>query len=138
MDNKFITKDSWQREEFSTWSKRDVSTWKPRYDLISHYALKRIAMLLWRGAEKYGERNWELWQPTDRLLESWLRHLYQYIEWDTSEDHLSAVCFNVMAIMHFQEENDRWQLNSLLKNKADVLFLKENSNEDATANWWNF
>lgn len=100
----FTTKDSWEREEFDTWSKRDTNKWKPRFDLISPFALKRIADLMARWAEKYWERNRELWQPEERFLESWLRHLYQYIMWDRSEDHLSAVCFNIMAIIHFQEK----------------------------------
>ena len=105
-DPKFITKDSWERQEFDTWSKRDTNKWKPRYDLISPYALKPIAELMARWAEKYGCRNWELWQPIERFEESWLRHFYQYLQWDKTEDHLSAVCFNVMAILHFREKWD--------------------------------
>lgn len=120
----FSTKDSWNRQDFGTWSVRDTNEWKPRYDLISVHSLKRIAMLMSRWAEKYWERNWEKWQPTDRFLESAMRHMFQYAEWDVSEDHLSAICFNIMSIMHFQETNTDWRWNELLKNKADYLFIQ--------------
>ena len=104
----FETKDSGAREEFSTGSKRDTNEWKSRFDLVSPYALSRIADLMARWAQKYWERNRELGQPKLRFIESWLRHFYQYIMWDTSEDHLAAVCFNVMAIMHFEETGADW------------------------------
>lgn len=32
---------------------------KPRYDLISPYALEALATVLAYGAKKYGDRNWE-------------------------------------------------------------------------------
>lgn len=102
----FVTKDSWKREEFWTGSLRDTNDWKPRFDLISPFALERIADLMARWAEKYWERNWELGQPKHRFIESWLRHLYQYIMGDRSEDHLAAVCFNIMAIMHFEQTTE--------------------------------
>lgn len=116
----FNTKDSWAREEFSTGSLRDTQEWKPRYDLISTHWLKRLALLMARWADKYWERNWELWQETDRFLASAMRHMFQYAEWDTTEDHLAAVCFNVMGIIHMQEE---WRTD-MLKNKADIIFVK--------------
>jgi len=74
-----------------------------------------------RGAYKYWERNRELWQETDRFLASAMRHMFQYAEWDITEDHLSAILFNVMWIIHMQEE---WRTD-ILKNKADRLFIKK-------------
>lgn len=124
MEKDYKTKDSWNRQQFSTWSQRDVNTGKPRYDLISVKALTRIAHLLGRGAKKYGDRNRELGQPTDRLLESLMRHMFQYADWDTSEDHLAAVCFNAMAIIHFQENNTYGKFNDLLVNDADKKYLE--------------
>lgn len=99
----FETKDSGKREDFSTGSVRDTQEGKPRQDLISPFALKRWGHLMARGAEKYGERNWEKGQPFSRLSGSGLRHLLQFMEGDTSEDHLAAVLFNIGAIIHFQE-----------------------------------
>lgn len=100
---KFITKDSGKRIKYKTGAKRDVSKDKPRFDLISPYALKRVADLMARGAEKYGEWNWSKGIPRERCYESMLRHAYQYSLGDISEDHLSAVIFNAMCIIHYQE-----------------------------------
>jgi len=102
--NDYVVRDSGERQRFDTGAVRDTQEGKPRYDLISPLALHRIAMLMMRGAVKYGDRNWEKGMPQDRLLASAMRHLYAWINKpDDGEDHLAAVCFNVMAIMHFEE-----------------------------------
>lgn len=102
----FITKDSGKRQEFASGAVRDTVEGKPRYSLIPVKALRRWADLMARGAEKYGERNWELGMPTSRYLDSGMRHLFSYLEGDRTEDHLSAVLFNVGAMIHF--ENTEW------------------------------
>ena len=84
---------------------RDTNEGKARYDLISIPALTRLAELMARGAKKYSERNREMGIPVSRCYESALRHLFQYRSGDRTEDHLAAVCFNVFAIMHFEETN---------------------------------
>jgi hypothetical protein len=99
----FETKDSGKRQDFETGARRDVQDDKPRYDLVSIIALKRIAELLGRGAAKYGDRNWEKGIPLDRYYASMFRHMIQWAEGDTSEDHLAAVCFNAMGIMHTEQ-----------------------------------
>lgn len=94
----FITKDSGQRQEFSTGMKRDVQTNKPRYDLLDRPLLKRWAELMARGAEKYGENNWRkaaTQEEMDRFDASLLRHVFQLLDGDRSEDHSAAICFNV-------------------------------------------
>jgi hypothetical protein len=104
MEKSFETKDSGARQEFDTGAKRDTQEGKPRYSLISPFALKRLAMLMVRGAEKYDEWNWEKGMPYSRFYESAERHLKQwYMQEEMQEDHLAAVLFNIMAIMHFQE-----------------------------------
>lgn len=100
----YITLDSGSRVDFVTGSRRDVSAGKPRYDLIGRHMLRRLAELMARGAEKYGERNWELGQPTARSFESLLRHAYQFVDGDELEDHLAAVIFNAMSLIHVLEE----------------------------------
>lgn len=96
----FITKDSGKRQEFSTGMQRDTQDGKPRYDLIPLAFLKIWAMLMSRGAEKYGARNWEkanTKEELDRFESSAFWHLMQYLEGDRSEDHATAVAFNVAA-----------------------------------------
>ena len=96
-------KDSGEREDFPTGAVRDTEKGKPRYDLISVSALTRLAHHLRKGAEKYSARNWEKGMDYSRLYSSALRHLMQWASGDEEEDHLAAVLFNVMALVHFDE-----------------------------------
>lgn len=98
----FVTKDSGARQEFPSGSVRDTSVGKPRPDLISPRATLRHAALMSRGAERYGERNWELGQPVSRYLESLLRHILMYQLGERTEDHLAAARFNVDGMIHFE------------------------------------
>jgi hypothetical protein len=94
----FETKDSGKREEFSTGMRRDTQDDKPRYDLIDRPFLKRWAELMARGAKKYGEENWRKAATEEELTRfraSAIRHLFQYLEGDKSEDHCVAVAFNL-------------------------------------------
>jgi hypothetical protein len=114
MVKQFETKDSGERELFPSGSVRDSERDKPRYDLISPQALTRLALLMGRGALKYDSWNWSKGMNVSRLFSSAYRHLMQYYLNDKTEDHLSAVLFNVMAIIHF-EEVGREDLNDLPK-----------------------
>jgi hypothetical protein len=97
--DKFITKDSGERESFPTGMVRDTSTMKARYDLIYLPMLKRWAELMARGAKKYGDRNWELAatkREEERFKESAFRHFMQWFaNDDIDEDHAAAVFFNI-------------------------------------------
>ena len=108
----FVTKDSGEREQFDTGSQRDSQAGKPRYDLIPSLALKRVADLYARGAEKYDDWNWAKGQNYSRVMASLERHLHAFKQGETSEDHLAAVVWNALAIMHFQETG-RTELDDL-------------------------
>ena len=96
-------KDSGEREEFPTGSKRDTRKGKGRFDLISPIALREIAVVYEKGAEKYGERNWEKGQPLSRFLDSALRHLNQVIEGNVDENHAAQAAWNIMSFIHIRE-----------------------------------
>lgn len=100
-------KDSGARQSFETGAVRDTQDGKPRFDLISAPALSRLAQHMSNGAKKYGDRNWEKGIPTSRCLASAMRHLYSWVTGDRSEDHLSAILFNVMAIIHWEETKNK-------------------------------
>jgi len=103
----FITKDSGRREEFKTGMVRDTQDDKPRYDLIDGAFLKRWAELMARGAKKYGENNWRKAATEDELTRfkaSAIRHLFQYLDGDSSEDHAVAVAFNLAGAEMVQEK----------------------------------
>lgn len=102
MSNDFIVKDSGARQEFETGARRDTQESKPRYDLISPFSLERLAWVYARGAEKYGDRNWEKGIPYSRYLASGERHLQQFKQGDTDEDHLAQAVWNLMSILHHQ------------------------------------
>lgn len=51
---------------------------KPRFDLITPYAIEQLAKVLTRGAEKYAERNWELGMPWSKVIASLERHLHAF------------------------------------------------------------
>jgi len=96
----FYTKDSGKRQKFETGMVRDTNDDKPRYDLIWLQGLKRVAELMARGAKKYGARNWEkasTQEELERFQESLLRHTFQYLEGDRSEDHMAAIVFNAFG-----------------------------------------
>ena|ERR1700719_3926950 len=96
--NMFETKDSGKRQVFETGMQRDVQTDKPRYDLIDRVFLKRWAELMARGAQKYGEENWrkaETQEELNRFKASAIRHMYQWLDGDESEDHAAAIAFNL-------------------------------------------
>ena len=100
--------DSGNRQQFSTGSRRDTNENKPRYDLISLPALERVAEICRKGAQKYGDHNWRLGQPTSRFYESAFRHLMQWAQGNTDEDHLAQAVWNLMSIaqVEYDVNND--------------------------------
>lgn len=91
-------------------AQREIKIGKGRPDLISPFALKRIGKWLELGAIRYGGRNWEKGMPFDTYMQGVDRHLLEYKCGDRSEDHLAAICFGIMAIMHHEElgEDAKW------------------------------
>lgn len=102
-DGEPALKDSGQREHFPSGMVRDIRTGKGRYDLISPYTMRRLARIMEKGCEKYGERNWEQGAPADRFLDSCLRHLGQWQMGMHDEDHLGQALWNLHCIVHFDE-----------------------------------
>lgn len=100
----YATRDSGAREEWETGSKRDTRVSKGRYDLLPVAAIRRLAELLERGADKYGDRNWQLGQPLSRFVDSGLRHAFQVADGEDDEDHAAAVLFNFAAYIYTLEK----------------------------------
>lgn len=97
------THDSGQRTTFNTGSQRDIQENKGRFDLISPWALIRLARVLERGAKKYEARNWEKGQPFSQYINSTTRHIVQFLAGDRSEDHLGQAMWNLHALVHTEE-----------------------------------
>jgi hypothetical protein len=110
--------DSGERITYDHGGMREPSTGKGAYELISPFALERLAMWYERGAQKYADRNWEKGIPFGRLIQSATRHLVRWEKGDRSEDHLAAVCWNIMAMIHFEETGQACEWNNYPKYQA--------------------
>ena len=96
--------DGGERMTFGeTSAQREPATGKGRPDLISPFALTRVAKWYELGANKYADRNWEKGMPFSRYTASMFRHVIAWMKGDESEDHLSAIIWNAMCMMHHQE-----------------------------------
>lgn len=82
---------------------REPSTGKGRYDLITPFGMRRLAMWYEAGSRKYADRNWEKGMPFSRYIDSAKRHIDKFIMGMDDEDHLSAAAWNILAIIHHEE-----------------------------------
>lgn len=96
-------KSSGKTRSFESGSIRDDATGKAPMELLPLDLLMRVAVWYGLGAEKYGEDNWRLGQPQKKVIGSLLRHLTKYTMGDESEDHLAAVVWNALCLMHVDE-----------------------------------
>lgn len=99
---------------------REPTNGKGRYDLISPFALRRLAEWTELGAVKYAPRNWEKGMPFSRYTDSAMRHLQKFIMGMEDEDHLAAAIWNLHAIIHHQElgQTDLDDMPHYLSNKS--------------------
>ncbi len=99
--------DSGERQEFNTGSVRDTRNGKGRFDLVTPFAMRRIARHYENGAVKYGDRNWEKGLPIMRYLDSAERHINDLkvamLLGEQTEDHAAAIAWNMFGFMHTEE-----------------------------------
>lgn len=125
-------KDSGARQEFETGARRDLQTGKGRPDLIPTLFIQRLGVVMEKGAEKYGDRNWEKGMPLSRYYASAMRHLMQAFDGDTDEDHLGQCAFNVAALMWTINEIDTGRLPEHLDDRP---FARDAAGPLSTAGW---
>jgi hypothetical protein len=112
---KFVMKDGGKKQSFGEgMAIRDTADDKPRPDLISPFAEERQGAWLGMGARKYAERNWEKGMPFSRCVASLRRHIMRFQQGMKDEDHLAAVMFNAMALIHYEEMIERGVLPASL------------------------
>lgn len=85
---------------YETGSVRSSAVEDYRYDLITPIGLAAVARTCAEGAAKYGDHNWEKGQPVSDILNHAIKHLYDFLSGDRSEDHLGHAAWNVMAAIH--------------------------------------
>ena len=110
-------KNSGKVRKMKSGVKRDRSKGKGRYDLLPPEAIRRLAKHYENGAKIYGDRNWEIGMPLSWLIDSALRHIFQILERDQSEDHAAAALWNIAGFITMQE---RIEKGDLLKELDDL------------------
>lgn len=113
--------DSGQVRLSPTGAQRDANEGKGRYDLISPIAIARLARINQLGAEKRGDRNWEKGMNMQWFVDSAMRHLFEYLEGMTNEDHLAQCFWNIMCAMHTEEMIARGLLPAELMDLPNYL-----------------
>lgn len=98
-----VVKEMKKVRRFKTGAVRCRTDGEGRYDLLSPHAIHRLALVFEEGAKKYSDRNWERGIPEGDLIDHALRHIFQHMMGDTSEDHIGHAFWNLGAILHFQE-----------------------------------
>lgn len=95
--------DGGTRERFGNGAIREADPHKAAMEGVSPYAMERIGLLYTRGGQKYDDfRNWEKGMPYTRCLGAILRHTYAYMRRDNSEDHLAAIAWNAVCLLHYE------------------------------------
>lgn len=71
-------------------------------------ALWEVAKVSTFGANKYGVNSWQnLSNPKERYMDALCRHLFQHLQGNKVDSdsgllHLSAVCWNALALLEFE------------------------------------
>ena len=74
-------------------------------------ALWKVAEVSTFGANKYGENSWQnLDNAKSRYLDALCRHLFKHLQGEKIDNesgllHLSAVCWNALALLEFELDN---------------------------------
>lgn len=72
--------------------------------------LLEVSIHFEEGAKKYGERNWEKGIPTQRYIDSAVRHYLKWLRGDDDERHDRAFCWNIICCIwtciHHPELNE--------------------------------
>src|SRR5688572_5557820 len=81
---------------------------KRRLDLLSVPAMEGTADVLTHGANKYGDRNWELGLDYNRPYGALLRHLYAWwngedADPDSGMHHLDHAACELMFLQHYSK-----------------------------------
>jgi Domain of unknown function (DUF5664) len=77
------------------------------YTLIPIEPLKALAKHYTDGAKVHGDWNWKKCVDMNSFKSSAYRHLIAVLEDDTTEDHISACIWNLMALKYNQIKNDK-------------------------------
>lgn len=126
-------KFSGEKETFSTGATQESKEGRPRPELISPLAMKRLAHHYANGAKNHEARNWEAGLPMAERFASLYRHVLDYQEGDREEDHLAAIMWNAAALMHYEEMIARGMLPASLNDMPTYIPILEGEMLDEKA-----
>ena len=93
---------------FKSGATRSEDAEEERFDLISPFAMQRLARVYAEGAKTHGSANWERGVPLDATLNHMERHLQMWKAEKKSgkkigdDDHMAKVAWGAFAIMHYE------------------------------------
>ena len=99
---KFGLNDSGVHNKMKSGALRETNEGKGRFDLMSPYALLRVARIHEKGSKKYLPRNWEKGMKFSLYVDAALRHIIKYMMGMTDEDHLAQAVWNLDCLLHFE------------------------------------
>lgn len=124
----FVTKKTETKDSFVTGAVRSSSEGRGRPQDISPYAMVRFAALLERGAALYGPRNYQKGMSLCRTCGAILRHTFQYLAGDRSEDHAAAIMFNAMCLIDTEERIINDQAPKELNDIGTFVLIQKETN----------
>ena len=98
----FKMSDKGARDTFKSGAQREPKNGSGRFDLLSPFALLRLARVAEKGATKYTPRNWEAGMPFSECLNRVLIHINDYRMGKRDEDHLAHAMWGLHAILHYE------------------------------------
>lgn len=93
----FLYIDMGNTHTFATGAIRSQDANHVQYDLIPPKGLQALAETCQEGYKKYGAHNWSKGFPIGDMLNHAIRHIYLFIDGDTSEPHLAHAAWNILA-----------------------------------------
>jgi cell division protein YceG involved in septum cleavage len=112
---------------------RSSAEGRGRYDLVPQIVIDRFAKHLEKGAKKYTDNNWQKGMNIRRCLSSLLRHAFQVLTGDETEDHLAAIIFNAGAVMFFRDKIKNGERPESLEDLFDDDQFRRYYGRDRTA-----
>lgn len=94
-----VTAPEEQQEEkkvFESGAQRSADSDQWAFHLIHWEFLADMAKVLRTGAQRYGAHNWEKGMPIEESANHLIKHVYQWLNGDDSEDHLANAACNLM------------------------------------------
>ncbi|WP_051264719.1 dATP/dGTP diphosphohydrolase domain-containing protein [Nakamurella lactea] len=84
-----------------------------RYDLIPSEALRTVAELYGKGAEKYDDHNWAKGYDWSLSFAALQRHAWQFWAGENNDEetglpHMASVAFHALALITFMTEHPEY------------------------------